>query len=171
MYYVNIFVDHKLFSRIFKDQQNAEGKLAKNGIAFCVKVFILTIGAVDRCWYSDKSLTSIIEEHVSSICGCHHFWESWPYLISHVTWKQNLLKLRQLTTFLDETKAKGWSAFRCRNWLKDLLKLMLLKNYDVTNTSWRHYFLVNANLKKSLRQFLHLKMHSTLWLWSNWIMM
>ena len=101
---------------------------------------------------------SLVFDHLSSIRDCLHFW----YLVSHVIRTQKPYKLTQLTSFSNETKAKGWSAFGCKICSMDLLEFMLFKKL------WRHKnFDVIAFSVTRISTYLYYRfcfwLHSTLW--------
>ena len=49
---------------------------------------------------SSLSILRFVFGRVSSIGGNHYFWQSWPYLASHVTWKRKTPKTKAACIFL-----------------------------------------------------------------------
>ena len=76
-----------------------------------------------------------------------------------VTWsekKKNSLNPGSLHPFSMKQKPKDEVYSDAKTDVRICLNLRYWKSYDVTNTLWRHYSLVNANLNKSLCPLLHL---------------
>ena len=76
------------------------------------------------------------------------------------------LKHRQLTSFFNEAKEKrnkGLSAFRCKNWRKDLLKFTLLKNlWRQKNFMTSLLFSVRNSVSSEIHNFYYYIIHLTM---------
>ena len=66
--------------------------------------------------------------------------------------KTKTLKTQAAYIFLKLHKGKRVTCIK----MQKPMNLSYWKSYDVAKTLWRHYFLGNANLNKSICQFLHL---------------
>ena len=110
----------------------------------------------DRHILSFLGILGLVFGYVSSIGSCHHFRWSWPYLVSHVTWKQKLLKLRQLTSFFNGTMPKGRVHSDAKTDVWVWCDLHYQKSNDVIKFLWHHNFFNKVHFNISIRQFLHL---------------